>query len=234
MLGSATKITYGADWSEYFGAPSAGRHRQRLSISIRSGRILLSTRWASTTATCRCPSWRAADHARRAIPMGLPGPYDPAGLRAESPAARSFDWWTLLLRSRQGGCASVSDHRRALSESLGCSRFIGPGEPWVVRAARLPIAIDGEAVRPTAWVPESKPFVFTEIGFAGYGRGPNQPNVFSFRSSVDERGAALIFQVAGVQRPRAAAVPDGASPILGSRRTMDFRCGGQSCLDGRR
>ena len=56
--------------------------------------------------------------------------------------------------------------------------------------------IDGEeAGEPTAWVPQSKPFYFTEVGCPATDKGPNQPNVFSDPKSAE--GALPYFSSGG-------------------------------------
>src|SRR5690606_18667707 len=80
MLGASTRITYGADWSEYFGHhPLDG-----------TGNVYfhLDPLWAHTDIDAvgidnymPLSDWRDADHAA-GNPDGFAGPYDPAGLRA--------------------------------------------------------------------------------------------------------------------------------------------------------
>jgi len=63
----------------------------------------------------------------------------------------------------------------------------GPGKDWVFRPKDIrswwsnahydrPGGVENTA--PTAWVPQSKPIRFTELGCPAVDRGPNQPNVF--------------------------------------------------------
>jgi hypothetical protein len=63
----------------------------------------------------------------------------------------------------------------------------GPGKDWVFRPKDIrswwlnphydrPSGV--ENATPTAWVPQSKPIRFTELGCPAVDRGPNQPNVF--------------------------------------------------------
>jgi len=63
----------------------------------------------------------------------------------------------------------------------------GFGEPWVFRYKDLEAwwsnphhnRINGNReTEPTAWIPKSKPFTFTELGCPAVDKGTNQPNVF--------------------------------------------------------
>ena len=64
----------------------------------------------------------------------------------------------------------VPDDRRAVAERL--ATVADAGQTDVV------LTVGGTGVRPTDWVPESKPIWFTELGAPAIHRGANQSNVF--------------------------------------------------------
>ena len=81
----------------------------------------------------------------------------------------------------------------------------GLGKPWVYRFKDIkswwqnahydrPGGI--ESTTPTAWVPQSKPFWFTEVGCPAVDKGANQPNVFSDPKSSE---TALPYYSNGVR-----------------------------------
>ncbi len=179
MLGASTTITYGADWSEYFGHhPLDG-----------TGNIYfhLDPLWAHPAIDAvgidnymPLSDWRDGDHAA-GNPDGFAGPYDPAGLRAAIAGGEGFDWYYPTFEARRGR------ERAPITDGAF-------GKPWVFRYKDLKSwwsephfnRIGGEeAAEPTGWVPESKPFVFTEVGCPATDKGPNQPNVFSDPKSTE-------------------------------------------------
>ena len=69
---------------------------------------------------------------------------------------------------------------------------------------------------PTAWVPRSKPFWFTEIGCAAIDKGTNEPNKFLDPKSSESVAAALLERLP--RRPDPGAVLPRHPPPLGRRR----------------
>lgn len=172
ILGPGPAITYGADWSEYFGhQPADG-----------SGDVFfhLDPLWAHAAITAvgidnymPLSDWRDADYAG-GNPDGFHGPYDIDGLRSQIAAGEGFDWYY------DGSAARTARSRSPITDG-------GYGKPWVFRFKdirswwenRHHNRIGGvEAGSPTPWVPRSKPVWFTEIGCPAVDKGPNQPNVF--------------------------------------------------------
>jgi hypothetical protein len=179
ILGSSTKITYGADWSEYFGYhPLDG-----------TGDVYfhLDPLWAHAAIDAvgidnymPLSDWRDADYAA-GNPDGFAGPYDPSGMRAAVAGGEGFDWYYQTYEARR------SRDRSPITDGAFA-------KPWVFRAKDLKSwwsqphynRIGGEeADEPTAWVPESKPYHFTEIGCPATDKGPNQPNVFADPKSAE-------------------------------------------------
>ena len=86
-----------------------------ISISTRCGRIRRSTRSASTT-TCRSPT--GATRTMRRQSGWVRRAYDPAGLRARSPAAKGSTG-TIRLADGASGARARGDHRRCFRQAMG-------------------------------------------------------------------------------------------------------------------
>lgn len=171
VLGSATKVTYAADWSEYFGCQPADG----------SGDVYfnLDPLWASSSIDAigidlywPLADWRSGSgHADAAA--GTRSIHDVAYLAANIRGGEGFDWYyaSSIDRERQ--------QRTAITD--------GAGKPWVFRYKDIrswwsnphfdrPGGVESSS--PTAWVPQSKPFWFMEVGCPAVDMGANQPNVF--------------------------------------------------------
>ena len=82
----------------------------------------------------------------------------------------------LRQRRRPRGADPHADHRRRGREAVGVPLQGYPRAGGRTRTSTGRAA--SRAASPTAWVPESKPIRFTEIGCPAVDRGTNQPNVF--------------------------------------------------------
>ena len=171
ILGASTKVTYAADWSEYFGhQPPDG-----------SGDLLfhLDPLWASPSidAVGIDVYWPLADwrdgRAHADYLAGHRQVHDLAYLKGNVAGGEGFDWYYASDADRE---AQV---RTPISDGLG--------KPWVFRFKDVRSwwlnahhnRIGGaEVALPTAWVPQSKPFWFMEIGCGAVDKAANQPNVF--------------------------------------------------------
>jgi hypothetical protein len=172
IVGPGTKITYGADWTEYFGhQPADG-----------SGDVFfhLDPLWAHDDIDAvgidyymPLADWRDADFAGD-NPDGFVGPYDPTGMRAAIKSGEGYDWFY----------ASSADRRDRERTGITDGAY---AKPWVFRYKDLwnwwanehhnrPGGV--ESGTPTDWVPRSKPLWLTEVGSPAVDKGPNQPNVF--------------------------------------------------------
>ena len=179
IVGPATKISYGADWSEYFGHhPADG-----------SGDVWfhLDPLWAHDDIDAvgidnylPLSDWRDGDHGG-GNPDGFAGPYDPAGLRAAIAGGEGYDWYYPSFAAR------AARERAAITDGAH-------GKPWVFRPKDFwnwwanphhDRAGGVEAASPTAWVPRSKPIWFTELGCPAVDKGANQPNVFADPKSAE-------------------------------------------------
>ncbi len=172
VLGAQTQISYGADWSEYFGhQPADG-----------SGDVHfhLDPFWASAHVDfigidnyMPLADWRDGFAHLDAL-AGYQGPYDQAYLKANVMGGEGYDWFY----------ASAADRDNQIRTPITDGAY---GEPWVYRYKDLkswwenahynrPGGVRDAA--PTVWAPRSKPFYFTETGCPAIDRGANQPNVF--------------------------------------------------------
>jgi hypothetical protein len=171
ILGPTAKITYAADWSEYFGhQPADGSgdvtfHLDSLWASPAIDAIGIDLYWPLA-------DWRPGrDHLDAVV--GVPSVYDLAYLKSGLTGGEGFDWYY----------ASDADRIRQTRTPI----TDGQGKPWVFRYKDLKSwwlnahynRVGGtEVATPTAWVPQSKPVWFMEIGCPAVDKGANQPNVF--------------------------------------------------------
>ncbi|MFD1798239.1 hypothetical protein FQV27_16870 [Paracoccus aurantiacus] len=171
ILGPETKISYAADWSEYFGhLPSDGS---------RDVHFHLDTLWADPNVDfigidnyMPLSDWREGwDHLDA---RAWPSICDRGYLQSNIAGGEGFAWFYASAADRAGQV------RTPISDGAH-------GKPWVFRFKDLkawwsnqhvdrPGGI--EAGAPTAWIPQSKPIRFTELGCPAIDRGSNQPNVF--------------------------------------------------------
>ena len=172
VLGPGTKVTYAADWSEYFGHQSADGsgdvhfHLDPLWSSASIDAVAVDVYWPLA-------DWRdGASHTDRLA--GVSSTYDLDYLRGNLSAGEGYDWYY----------ASPADRDAQTRTPITDGAY---GKPWVYRFKDIhswwanqhfdrPGAI--ESGSPTAWVPQSKPFWFTELGCPAVDKGANQPNVF--------------------------------------------------------
>lgn len=171
MLGSGTKVTYGADWSEYFGhQPGDGTgdlyfHLDPLWSSSSIDAIGIDNYWPLS-------DWRdGASHLDKAD--GFNSIYDLGYLKSRIAGGEGYDWYYASQEDRE------AQDRSPITD--------GAGKPWVWRFKDIkswwqsehfnrPAGV--ESGSPTAWVPQSKPIWFTELGCPAVDKGSNQPNVF--------------------------------------------------------
>ena len=167
ILGPATKISYAADWTEYFGYQTGGDvyfHLDPLWADPDIDFIGIDNYMPAS-------DWRdGEDHAD----AGEGSIYRLDYLKANIGGGEGYDWY---YDSPEGAEAQV---RLPITDGAY-------GEPWVFRYKDLKgwwsnLHFDRSAgirsLAPTAWVPGSKPFRFTEYGCAAIDKGANQPNRF--------------------------------------------------------
>lgn len=172
VLGAGTEISYGADWSEYFGhQPTDG-----------SGDVFfhLDDLWSDPSIDfigidnyMPGADWRDGFGHLDAL-AGAASQYDLDYLKSNVDGGEGFDWYY----------GSEADRDAQIRTPISDSAY---GEPWVYRYKDLwswwanahhnrPGGV--RDVSATSWVPQSKRFVFTETGAPAVDKGANQPNVF--------------------------------------------------------
>ena len=171
VLGAESKVTYAADWAEYFGhQPQDGSgdvtfHLDPLWASSSIDAVGVDVYWPLA-------DWRdGRDHLDYLA--GARSIYDLAYLKSNIRGGEGFDWYYASEADRQ---AQV---RTPITD--------GAGKPWVFRFKDIRSWWQNqhfnrpggtELATPTAWVPQSKPFWLMEIGCPAVDKGANQPNVF--------------------------------------------------------
>lgn len=180
MFGPSTAITYGADWSEYFGYhPADGSGDVHFHLDPLWAHPAIDA--VGIDSYMPLSDWRDQDYSG-GNPDGFAQPYDLAGLRAAIDGGENFDWYY----------ASVEDRRQRDRSPISDGAH---GKPWVFRHKDLVNwwsqphfnRVGGvEVGTPTAWVPGSKPIWLTELGCPAIDKGPNQPNVFPDAKSSED------------------------------------------------
>ncbi len=173
ILGPGTKLTYGADWSEYFGyQPPDGSGEVHFN---------LDPLWASAAIDAvgidnymPLSDWRDGDLSQ-GNPDGFRLAEDADAMRAMVVSGEGYDWYYASDADRRDRV------RTAITDGLA-------NKPWVYRykdianwwgQAHHNRAGGAEQELPTAWIPGSKPVWFTELGCPAIDKGANQPNVFT-------------------------------------------------------
>lgn len=167
ILGPETRISYAADWSEYFGYHVDGNvyfHLDPLWADPQIDFIGIDNYMPAS-------DWREGEEHADAAWGSI---YSLDYLKANIGGGEGFDWY---YDSAEGAAA-----QRRLPIMDGAH-----GEDWVFRYKDLRSwwsnlhhnRVNGlRSPEPTAWVPGSKPIVFTEYGCAAIDKGTNQPNRF--------------------------------------------------------
>ncbi|THV25808.1 baseplate multidomain protein megatron [Peteryoungia ipomoeae] len=178
-LGPQTGVTYGADWSEYFGFhpnDGSGDHF-----------FHLDPLWASPAISAvgidnymPLSDWRDAD-LEADNPDGFVCADDAQGFERMIDGGEGFDWYYASAGDR------AARHRLPITDGAY-------GKPWVFRTKDIENwwsnlhfdRIAGiEQGNPTGWRPGMKPVWFAELGCPAVDRGANQPNVFPDGKSAE-------------------------------------------------
>jgi hypothetical protein len=199
LAGATTKLTYAADWSEYFGhQPQDG-----------SGDVFfhLDPLWSDANIDAVGIDWYAplsdwregAAHLDAALAANI---YDRDYLKGRIEAGENYDWYYA------SGAARDAQTRSAITDGAH-------SEPWIYRAKDLrnfwsrahhnrPGGV--RSATPTAWAAQSKPIWLIELGCPAIDKGANAPNLFSDAKSAES--AAPPYST-------------GARDDLIQRRTLD-------------
>ncbi|MEP3197089.1 MAG: glycoside hydrolase/phage tail family protein [Lentilitoribacter sp.] len=171
LIGDNTKLTYAADWSEYF-----GYHPQDGSNDVY---FHLDELWAHSAIHAvgidnymPLSDWRDQDVLAENLD-GFRLQNDDDALKSQINSGEGYDYFY-----------QSSDDRK---ERLRTSITDGLDKPWVFRYKDIKAwwenthynRVNGvELSTPTSWIPQSKPVWFTEFGCPAVDKGANQPNVF--------------------------------------------------------
>ncbi|KAB2911618.1 MAG: hypothetical protein F9K29_21985 [Hyphomicrobiaceae bacterium] len=231
VLGSATKITYAADWSEYFGhQPADG-----------SGDVCfnLDPLWSSAAVDAigidvywPLADWRdGTTHLDRLA--GAASIYDLGYLTSNISGGEGYGWYYASAADRD------AQTRTPITD--------GAGKPWVFRYKDIRSWWQNqhydrpggtESTTPTAWVPESKPFWFMELGCPAVDKGANEPNVFidpksseSLLPRYSNGGRDDFMQRRYLQAFHAAFDPADAMYVEGTNPTSGVYAGRMVDLD---
>ncbi len=170
ILGPDTKISYAADWSEYFGYQPQDGTGDRY--------FHLDPLWADDNIDfigidnyMPLSDWRdGCDHKD----IGAKSIYNLDYLQANVEGGEGYDWYYETPEARE------AQNRTPIQDG-------SESEPWAFRYKDIRgwwtnphyERVGGvRSLQQTAWVPQSKPVWFTEIGCAAIDKGTNQPNKF--------------------------------------------------------
>lgn len=198
ILGPGTKISYAADWSEYFGYHTEGNVYFHLDPLWADANI----DFIGIDNYMPLSDWRdGEDHAD----AGWGTLYNLEYLKANIAGGEGFDWY---YDSPEGEAAQF---RKPITDGAY-------GEPFVFRykdikgwweAAHHDRLGGVRAATASAWVPRSKPIRFTEYGCAAIDKGSNQPNKFldpkSSESSLPKYSSGRRDDLVQMQYLRAMA-----------------------------
>jgi hypothetical protein len=179
VVGAATKISYGADWTEW----------NAVAVGDGSGDVFfrLDPLWASPNidfvgidAYFPLTDWRRGDHLDADL---ADRPTDRDYLASGVAGGEGFDWYYADDAGRR------AQNRLPITDGAH-------GKPWVFRPKDLvswwsnlhydrPGGL--ENATPTAWRPGMKPIWLTELGCPAVDLGANQPNVFPDPKSSESR-----------------------------------------------
>lgn len=167
ILGPQTGLTYAADWSEYFG------HHENQDVHFH-----LDSLWADPNidavgidAYFPLSDWRDGAHLDAQLHGSI---YDMAYLASNMEGGEGYDWYYANTSDRE------AQIRTPITDGLA-------SKPWIFRYkdirnwwgnSHYDRTGGSEVLTSTAWVPQSKPIWFTEIGCPAIDKGANQPNVF--------------------------------------------------------
>ena len=171
IVGGGVRLSYGADWSEY--------HSHRPGDGTGDVYFHLDPLWAHSNVDyvgvdnyLPISDWRDGDN-HLDIFEGWRSIYDVGYLEERIEGSENYDWYYASDSARNNQVRSpITD---------------GLGKPWIYRNKDFrnwwlnrhynrPGGVEDES--PTAWLAQSKPIIFTELGCPAVNKGANQPNLF--------------------------------------------------------
>lgn len=170
ILGPECKIGYAADWSEYFGHhPTDGSNDVIFHLDPLWSHPDID--FVGIDNYMPLSDWRSGPNHADADAESI---FDLGYLRSNVAGGEGFDWFY------ESDAARKIQNRTSIVDT-------GYGEHWVFRYKDIRSwwahphvnrigGVRGEHA--TAWVPQSKPIWFTELGCPAVDKGTNQPNVF--------------------------------------------------------
>lgn len=167
VLGPGTRISYAADWSEYFGCQMDGNRYFHLDPLWADENI----DFVGIDNYMPLSDWRDGETHADAAAGSI---YGLEYLKANIAGGEGYDWFY------DSAEAEAAQRRTPIADDEH-------GEPWIWRYKDIcnwwsqphHERIGGERrATPTDWIPQSKPIRFTEYGCAAIDKGTNQPNKF--------------------------------------------------------
>jgi hypothetical protein len=215
IVGAETKVTYGADWTEY------GAHV--VDAAAQEVRFPLDALWASPHIDAvgidyyaPLSDWRdTASHLDRALASSI---YDRNYLRSNLAGGEAYAWYYA------DAAARAAQVRSNITDGLGKPWIFRQKDIWNFWAEPHYERVGGaELSSPTAWVPESKPIWLTELGCPAVDKGSNQPSTFP---DIKSSAAGLPHFSNGrrddlIQRRYIEAVLTSFDPDLGATETLN-------------
>lgn len=176
ILGAGTKVSYGADWTEY-GAQTFADGSLAFPLDLLWGSPAVD--FVGIDYYPPLTDWR--DGTAHLDALDAPAIHDRAFLKARLRSGEAFDWYY------PDDAARAAQARVPITDGAY-------GEPWVHRqkdlwswwaGAHLPRPGGVRAALPSAWVPGSKPIRLMEAGCPAVDKGPNRPSVFPDPKSAE-------------------------------------------------
>lgn len=172
LLGPGVKLSYAADWSEYWGHQPGDGSNDRLfhldPVWSDAGIDFVGIDWYAPLADWRDGTVHADAQA------GWKNIHDPAYLAANVEGGEGYDWYYASEEDR------VAQARTPIADTAHGEDFILRYKDvrgwWANSHHDRPGGV--RSATPTGWIPESKPVRFVELGCPAVDKGANQPNVF--------------------------------------------------------
>lgn len=178
IVGPSTKITYAADWSDYFGVQNGGDVRYHLDPLWADDNIDA----VGIDAYFPLSDWRDGDHLDGVLARR---PHDLDYLSNNVEGGEGYDWYYANKSDRDAQIRSLIDDPVYRYKDI---------RHWWSQAHIE--RRNGVATGQSPWVPRSKPIWLLEIGCPAVDKGANQPNVFNDAKSID---AALPYHSDGTR-----------------------------------